>query len=215
VERLWNTCQDRLVKELRLAKACTMQEANELLDKKFGGWFNRHCTNKATSPNDAHRPIDKLDLDAILSIQHERVVMNDYTIRYQNQVYQLLPPALPGQRGGKVVVENRADGSMKIRFKGKYLSFEKFEKADKEADGLGALPPIPRSLAHQLIPVVAASDPAEGSAGSITVHQTDGRSGRTPALPCPPERQLHGNNRAMHLANFSKYSVPRIEPLCR
>jgi hypothetical protein len=186
VERLWNTCQDRLVKELRLAKAATLKEANAVLDEKFSGWFNRRCTNKPASRNDAHRPIDKLDLNAILSIQHERVVMNDYTIRYENRVYQLLPPALPGQRGGKVLVENRADGSMKIRFKGKYLPFATSEKADEEADCLGAPPPIPRSLAHELIPVFEANDPAEGSAGSITVHQTNGRSGRTPALPCPP-----------------------------
>jgi hypothetical protein len=159
VERLWNTCQDRLVKELRLARAVTMQEANGVLEEKFSGWFNRRCTNKAASENDAHRPIDKLDLDAILSIQQERVVMNDYTIRFENQVYQLLPPALPGQRGGKVLVEQRADGSMKIRFKGRYLLWEQTSGAsvkakNKEADDMGALPPVPRSLTHELIPVV-------------------------------------------------------------
>jgi transposase len=191
VERLWNTCQDRLVKELRLARAVTMQEANGVLEEKFSGWFNRRCTNKAASENDAHRPIDKLDLDAILSIQQERVVMNDYTIRFENQVYQLLPPALPGQRGGKVLVEQRADGSMKIRFKGRYLLWEQTSGAsvkakNKEADDMGALPPVPRSLTHELIPVVEAKDPAEDSAGSLTVHQTDGRPGRTPALPYPP-----------------------------
>ena len=187
VERLWSTCQDRLVKELRLSKATTLEQANAVLEEKFSGWFNRRCSNKPASSNDAHRLIDKLDLEAILSIQHERVVMNDYTIRFENQVYQLMAPALPGQRGGKVLVENRADGSMKIRFKGRYLSFAPAsEKADKEADDVGALPPIPRSLTHGLIPVIEAKDPAEGPAGSITVHQTDGRSGRTPALPCPP-----------------------------
>jgi hypothetical protein len=190
VERLWNTCQDRLVKELRLAKAVTLDEANAALDEKFSGWFNRRCTNKPASANDAHRRIDKLDLDAILSIQHERVVMNDYTIRFENRVYQLLPPAHPGQRGGKVLVEKRGDGAMKIRFKGRYLAWEPAPqspaKTDKEADDLGAPPPVPRSLTHELIPVIEANDPAEGSAGSITVHQTDGRSGRTPAEPCPP-----------------------------
>jgi hypothetical protein len=187
VERLWSTCQDRLVKELRLSKATTREQANAVLDEKFSGWFNRRCISKPASKNDAHRPIDKLDLEAILSIQHERVVMNDYTIRFENQVYQLLAPALPGQRGGKVLVENRADGSMKIRFKGRYLPFAPAPgKTDKEADDLGALPPIPRSLTHGLIPVIEANDPAESPAGSITVHQADGRSGRTPALPCPP-----------------------------
>ncbi len=187
VERLWSTCQDRLVKELRLAQTRTLEGANGVLDEKFSGWFNRRCTNKPGG-NDAHRPIDKLDLDAVLSIQHERVVMNDYTIRFENQVYQLLPPALPGQRGGKVIVENRADGSMRIRFKGRYLAWEPALAASgkkKEADELGALPPTPRSLPHGLIPVMKANDPAEGSTGSITVHQTGGRSGRTPAEPCP------------------------------
>lgn len=195
VERLWSTCQDRLVKELRLAGCTTLDEANRVLEEKFSGWFNRRCTNKAASENDAHRSIDRLDLDAILSIQQQRVVMNDYTIRFENRVYQLLPPALPGQRGGKVLVEKRADGSMKIRFKGKYLAWKPVSqtpvsqalvKANQEADDGGAPPPVPRSLTHELIPVLEANDPAERSAGSITVHQTDERSGRTPALPCPP-----------------------------
>jgi DNA-binding CsgD family transcriptional regulator len=196
VERLWNTAQDRLVKELRLAKAATLEQANAVLEEKFSGWFNRRCTNKPASRNDAHRSVGKLDLDAVLSIQHERVVMNDYTIRFENQVYQLLPPALPGQRGGKVSVQKRADGSMKVGFKGRYLAWEPvtFEpapdplvNADNEADAKGALPPIPRSLAPGLIPVLAeASDPAGSPAGSLTVHQTGRRSGRTPALPCPP-----------------------------
>jgi DNA-binding CsgD family transcriptional regulator len=204
-ERLWNTGQDRLPKELRLANASTPDEANAVLEAKFSGWFNRRCTNKPASPNDAHRSIGKLDLEAILSIQQERVVMNDYTIRFENQVYQLLPPALPGQRGGKVIVEKRAEGSMKIRFKGKYLAFKPvmFEPAsdalvntNKEADGMGALPPIPRSLAHGLIPVLAkAISPAAGATEPITVHQTARRSGRTPALPCPPVGKSCGSSK--------------------
>jgi len=86
VERLWNTCQDRLVKELRLAGARTLEEANAVLEK-FMSWFNRRCVNKPASENDAHRAIGKLDLEAILSIQHERVVRNDYTIRFESRVY--------------------------------------------------------------------------------------------------------------------------------
>jgi hypothetical protein len=191
VERLWNTAQDRLVKELALAKASTLDQANAVLEGKFSVWFNRRCTHKPASENDAHRPVGKLDLNAILSIQEQRVVTNDYTIRFENRVYQLLPPALPGQRGGKVTVEKRPDGSLKVRFKGRYLAFnllpEIVKVNDEKQDGtLGALPPNPRSLAHKLIPVMEAKDPAGKPAGSITVHQTSGRSGRTPAEPCPP-----------------------------
>jgi hypothetical protein len=76
------------------------------------------------------------------------VVANDYTIRFENESYQLLPPAWPGERGGKVIVEQRLDGSMKVRFKTRYLEYRKIEKR-KEEDGrtMGALPPNPRSLA--------------------------------------------------------------------
>lgn len=199
VERLWGTAQDRLVKELRLAKARTLEQANEVLEEKFTRWFNRHCTNKPASGNDAHRPLGKgQDLAAILSIQERRVVANDYTIRFENRVYQLLPPAHPGLRQGKVIVERRADGSMRIRFKGRHLTYREAPKK-KEGDGgeeSGTLPPNPRSLAPGPIP--AAGDeksPAGDPAGPDAVHRTAGRSGRTPAEPCPPGGKSCGSGK--------------------
>lgn len=191
VERLWGTAQDRLVKELRLAKAGTIERANAVLEQKFMPWFNRRCTHPPASANEAHRPLGKRqNLEAILSIQETRVVANDYTIRFENRVYQLPPPAWPGLRGGKVIVERRADGSMKIRFKGRYLE-HRAVKDKKEGDGevLGAPPPSPRSLAPKPIP--APGGPArkqEGRGDESTrpaVHRPAGRSGRTPAEPCP------------------------------
>lgn len=190
IERLWGTAQDRLVNELRLANARTIDEANVVLEK-FVAWFNRRCVHKPTSANDAHRPLDGLDVDAILCVQEKRVVGNDYTIRFQNRVYQLHPPALPGERGGNVTIEQRADGTMKVKFKEKYLAFS--EVPNSSQDSLGALPPNPRSLTHGLIPVmnqtqsasVKANGPIESSTGPITVHQAGKRSGRTPAEPCP------------------------------
>jgi DNA-binding Lrp family transcriptional regulator len=196
VERLWGTGQDRLVKELRLAKARTLEEANAVLETTFVRWFNRRCTNKPASANDAHREIGELDLHAVLSIQEKRAVANDYTIRFENQMYQLLPPTLPGERGGTVIVENRLDETMKVRFKGTYLSFRRIAAAsEQERKSLGALPPNPRSLTHGLIPVIEEKDPAARATGSITVHQADGRSGRTPAEPCPPASGSCGSSK--------------------
>ena len=201
VERLWGTAQDRLVKELRLAKARTIEQANAVLDGKFVRWFNRRCTHQAASGNDAHRPMGKLNLAAILSVQQERVVMNDYTIRYENQVYQLLAPVWPGERGGKVIVEQRLDGSMKIRFKGRYLEHRRIEERDKKEEGGSvpwALPPDPRSLAHEPIPAGRKdkSPAAAKATGPDAVHRTGGRSGRTPALPCPPAGGSSGRAKA-------------------
>ena len=200
IERLWNTAQDRLVKELRLAKARTIAQANGVLDSTFTPWFNRRCTHKPASVNDAHRPLGKnLDVDAILSIQHIRVVANDYTIRLDNRAYQLLPPAWPGLRKGKVIVERRADGSMHVRFKQRYLKFEAVKVAGAAAGLPGALPPDPRSLSRKPIP--AGGVGREGRVGSAqppAVHRPAGRSGRTPALPCPADGKRCGTSKAAY-----------------
>ena len=200
VERLWGTAQDRLVKELRLAKARTIDQANVVLEQKFTPWFNRRCTQKAASGNDAHRPLGtSLDLDAILSIQHERVVGNDYTIRIDNQVYQLLPPAWPGLRKGKVIVERRADGSMRVRFKRRYLEFKAIQDADATAEMPGALPPDPRSLS--LEPIPAGGGKREDRVESTrppAVHRPAGRSGRTPALPYPADGKSCGTSKGAY-----------------
>lgn len=123
VERLWGTAQDRLVKELRLAMASTLAEANATLPK-FVGWYNRARQRKATSGADAHRDLSGVELSQVLCEQHERVVMNDYTINFEGRSYQLLPPALPGQRGGRVTIERTREGSLRMRFGERYLKFE-------------------------------------------------------------------------------------------
>jgi transposase len=123
VERSFGTAQDRWVKELRLAGARTGAEANAVLERLLPA-HNRRFGQAPRRPADAHRPPGPgHDLAAILSLQEARKVSNDYTVRYRNRLYQLLPPAHPGQRGGAVVVEERLDGSLAIRFGGHYLKY--------------------------------------------------------------------------------------------
>ncbi len=186
VERFNGTAQDRLVKELRLAGAKTMAQANEVLDKVFLPWFHQRCTVKPASANDAHRPLGRsLDLKAILSTQQTRKVANDYTIRFNNTVYQLLPPALRGLRGGHVTVEQRLDASLHIRFGKKYLKYEILNSENS----LGALPPNPRSLTHSRIPAQGQQSKSRTAETMqpCAVHPIAGRSGRTPAEPYPSD----------------------------
>jgi len=198
VERFNGTAQDRLVKELRLAGACTMDQANEVLDRIFLPWFNRRCTVKPASANNTHRPLHpSMNLAAILSIQDKRKVANDYTIRLDNQVYQLLKPALPGQRGGWVAVEKRLDGSLHIRFKNKYLAYHRIGPADRA----GALPPNPRSLSLGRTPAERKEEgQAAATAGPSAVRPARGRSGRTPTEPCLPK---------------GDHTIPVKQPYCR
>jgi hypothetical protein len=184
VERSFNTGQDRWVKELRLAGATTCDEANEVLQRVVPA-HNRRFSKAAREATDAHRPLGPgHDLKAILSFQAERVVSNDYTIRFRNRFYQLLPPALPGQRGGKVVIEERLDGSMAIRFRGTYL---KYQEVPRTACPGGSAPRPPEFSALTADASGGEESPApKKGAGPTGMQPAGGRSGRTPAEPYPP-----------------------------
>ena len=122
VERLFGTCQDRLVKELRLGGIGTIAEANKYLDRHFVPMWNRRFTVAPLSEADAHRGLEGHDLGAILSNQECRVVRNDYTIQFGKARYQILRgSAAAGLRGSKVIVEERLDGRLWLRWRGRYL----------------------------------------------------------------------------------------------
>jgi len=118
IERAFGTAQDRLVKGLRLARATTLKQANQYLEKKFLPWWNQTLRVLAASPADAHRPLGPdHDLASSLSYVESRRVANDYTIRYQGKLYQIAQSGIrPGLRGGAVRVELRLDGSLAVRF---------------------------------------------------------------------------------------------------
>ena len=186
VERFHKTGQDRLVKELRLAKATTIEQANKVLERVFLAWFNRNRSVKPASRNNAHRPLHaSMNLAAILSIQEKRRVGNDYTIRLDNRIYQILKPALPGLRRGWVIAEKRLDGKLQLRLGKQYLKFE----AWRPRKATGALPPNPRSLPPEQTPAVPRKEQgqAAATAGPSAVRLASGRSGRTPAEPCLPK----------------------------
>jgi Helix-turn-helix domain len=186
VERSFGTAQDRWVKELRLAGVSTQEQANEVLGRLLPV-HNRRFSKKARQEGDAHRPLGPgHDLKAILSIQEERVVANDYTVRFRNRFYQLLPPVYPGERGGKVVIELRLDGTMAIRLGEHYL---KYQEVAVESESPGAPPPDPRRLAPERpTPAGEKTGQAPGEeARPAGVQPAGGRSGRTAAEPYPPD----------------------------
>ncbi len=72
VERANGTFQDRLVAELRLAGACTLAEANQVL-AEFLPRFNQRFGVPADQPELAYRPVDpELDLGGVLCIKELR-----------------------------------------------------------------------------------------------------------------------------------------------
>jgi Helix-turn-helix domain len=185
VERSFGTAQDRWVKELRLAKARTLEQANAVLERLVPE-HNRRFAQAAGQPTDAHRCLGPGHrLESILSIQAQRVVSNDYTIRFANRFYQLLKPVYPGERGGRVVLECRRDGTLAIRFGKHYLEYREITEGAR----LGGSAPKPPEFSASTAGARVA-DQKRGSAGeprSAGTQPTGGRSGRTPAEPYPPD----------------------------
>jgi hypothetical protein len=196
IERSFGTAQDRWVKELRLAEVSTLEGANAVLGRLLPG-HNRRFSKPAREATDAHRPLGPgHDLAAILSIQEERVVSNDYTVRFRNRFYQLLPPVHAGQRGGRVVIEQRLDGSMAIRFRDKYLKYRE-TAGDSRPGGSAPRPPEFSAWAADARGGEEGPAPDEG-AGPAGVQPTGGRSGRTPAEPYPPDGGADDNQKGPH-----------------
>jgi hypothetical protein len=188
VERSFGTAQDRVVKEMRLAKVRTILQANALLDSGLLAKHNQLFSVAPREAGDAHRAVGAgFNVAAILSLQQQRAVANDYTVRFENRSYQLDKPIYPGERGGKVVIEVRLDGSMAIRFGDKYLPYHEIA-ARGEALG-GATPQTPRSLPLSR-PTPGEEEPGRrsGEGGRPAgVQPAGGRSGCTPAEPYPPD----------------------------
>ena len=123
VERNFGTAQDRLVKGMRVAGVKTIEQANEYLRNDYLVWWERELTVEAANPDDAHRPLEKSqNLAASLSHVETRQVRNDYTLRWDGQLYQIERQAIvSGLRGANVRVEKRLDGSLAVRYGPRYL----------------------------------------------------------------------------------------------
>lgn len=135
VERMFGTLQDRLVKELRLAGITTKKEANEFLIKYIPK-FNAKFAVVPNRKSDLHKPVSKQlneKMLQIFSIQNQRKVNNDYTIRFKNQYFQLdeTQPTTVYKRD-TVIVEEHLDGEIKINLKERYLDYKLLPEMPKK-----------------------------------------------------------------------------------
>jgi hypothetical protein len=141
VERSFDTHQDRLVKELRLAGISTMAEANRFLRECYLPRHNARFAVEPANPTNAHRILLVThDLNAILSVQTTRTIEWDFTVRFQNQFFQILvDQPIRIRHGDTVLIEQRLDGTTHIRAKARYLYFTRIAKPAPRPSRVGAL----------------------------------------------------------------------------
>jgi hypothetical protein len=115
VERVNRTLQDRLVKELTRLGILDLESANRHLVEQFLPQFDARFARSAAKQADVHRPIDNERVLRVLSIQEERVVMPDWTLRWHNGFMQLpRETAAIVQPGDRVVVSEQLDGRRRV-----------------------------------------------------------------------------------------------------
>ena len=136
VEKMNGTLQRRLVKEMRLNKINTIDEANKFLKEIFIPKFNKQFAVVPTKSNNLHRQLntdEKNNLDKILSIQHERKINNDYTIRFENNYFQLAetqPTTV--YKKDTLIVEEHLNGEIKISIGKYYLNYFRLPERPKK-----------------------------------------------------------------------------------
>jgi transposase len=115
VERVNRTLQDRLVKEFTRAGISDLESGNRYLEETYELRFNQQFGRSAVRQADLHRVVTDEHLLRILSLQEDRVVQPDWTVRWHNGFLQLLHGAgehvQPGQR---VVISTQLDGRLRI-----------------------------------------------------------------------------------------------------
>jgi len=141
IERLFQTFQDRLVKEMRLAGVSSIEEANEFLISYLPAYNGRFSVTPKKEEN-LHRPVS-VDLDTVLCIKTERTLKNDHTIQLAGRLYQIEDRI----RTKKVMVEELIDGTMKIRHKGVQVAFH--EITERPAKPEKERPYLPKGKGHR------------------------------------------------------------------
>ena len=136
VEKMNGTFQRRLVKELRLANINTISEANTFLKETFIPKFNKQFAVVPKKEADLHRKLtpEKIkELPQIFSIQSERRVCNDYTVRFKNSYYQLqeVQPTTVCKKDN-VIIEEHLNGEVKISLNNHYLNYELLPERPKK-----------------------------------------------------------------------------------
>jgi hypothetical protein len=115
VERLWGTFQDRLVSELRLVGAATLEEANKVL-WKFLPRHNRRFAVPPALPGFAFAPPPAgFDPERVFCFKYERTVGADNVVRFGEHRLQIMPSTRRSSYArAKVELHERLDGSLAI-----------------------------------------------------------------------------------------------------
>jgi transposase len=147
VERVNQTLQDRLVKEMRLREISNLTDGNAYLPE-FIDDFNQRFAIEPRSSLDAHRPLTaKEDLTRILTWQEPRTLSKNLTLQFEKVVYQIQTQRPTyAMRQAVVTVCKDARGNLTLLYQGKSLPYTVFHKQAKQSEV------VPSKNVNQVLP---------------------------------------------------------------
>ncbi len=179
IERLFGTFQDRLVSELRLASASSLDEANRVL-AEFLPSYNTRFAVPAEIEGSVYRPLaPDTDPQRLFCFKYERTVGTDNTVRLGEHRLQLMPGKYRRSFArAKVEVHERLDGSIGVYHQGELLTSQ---PAPFEA-------PLMRARSGRLAGASAAQQPAATPAASEPLASSVPKQPYKPAADHPWKR---------------------------
>jgi hypothetical protein len=145
VERNHGTHQDRLIKKLRRKGIDNWEAANHYLQEEYLAEHNRRYARAPASSQDMHvAACGKRQLDEVFCLEQERVLSQDWVVRYQGQLLQVKRQhrhqAVPG---AKIVVREWEDGRLELSYRSTKIVWQKISSLPVAAKS--ELPPsLPR-----------------------------------------------------------------------
>jgi transposase len=118
IERAWRTCQDRLISELRLAHACDLDSANQVLARFCADYNHRFAVSARQTQCDFRSLPARFDLARCLSFLHQRVVGPDHVITFGAHSIALPPlSSKRGYAGDTVDLSHRLNGCLLVSYR--------------------------------------------------------------------------------------------------
>lgn len=136
VERVNQTLQDRLVKEMRLNNVSSIEEANNFVPTFIPSFIHKFAT-KPRSGVDMHRKLGKhIDLKKILCVKESRILSRNLTFQYTNTIFKVKTNrSAYSLRKTLITICERYDGSITIwDNKDKPLKYTTIQKLPKQPE---------------------------------------------------------------------------------
>ena len=215
VERMLETFQDRLVTELRLAGASTIDMASLFL-QEFLPRYNAQFSVAAEQPETAYRPVpDELSLTETICLKDTLMVARDNTVKYQWRVLQLLPgPERPSYASLRGEILERVHGELMIRYQGEAVDFQEGQPpssalwgADSDCSPGPELQEATDGLAHGHLDVAQRERLSASESAAKEAAEGRGAKGK------PVRHQLHRTPTATQQARWEAVQEAREQGL--